>query len=101
VFGTHIARQLKQLNAVSCILAQNDIQGVVTQYRMRDLLKEESGHLSCQSPYSTSLSNCESPSASPAQSQQTNNDFPVILLTQPAGEAAVCFSEIVSDVVSG
>jgi len=59
VFATHIARQLKQLNAASCILAQQDIQGVVTQYRMRELLNEESGHLSCQSPYSTSQSNYE------------------------------------------
>jgi hypothetical protein len=46
----HSARQLKQLNAASCILAQQDIQGVVTWYRMRDLLNEKSGHLSCQSP---------------------------------------------------
>jgi hypothetical protein len=38
VFATHIARQLKQLNADSCIVAQQDIQGVVTRYRMRDLL---------------------------------------------------------------
>ena len=38
VFATHIARQLKQLNAASCILAEQDIQGVVTRYRMRDLL---------------------------------------------------------------
>jgi hypothetical protein len=35
VFPTHIARQLKQLNAASSILAQQDIQGVVTRYRMR------------------------------------------------------------------
>jgi hypothetical protein len=41
IFAAHIARQLKQLNAASCILAQQDIQGVVTQYRMRDLLNEE------------------------------------------------------------
>jgi hypothetical protein len=59
VFATHITRQLKQLNAASCILAQQDIQGVVTWYRTRELLNEESGHLSCQSPYSTSQSNYE------------------------------------------
>ena len=53
MFATHIARQLKQMNDASCILAQQDIQGVVTRYRMRDLLNEESGHLSCQSPYFT------------------------------------------------
>ena len=50
MFATHIARQLKQLNAASCIFAQQDIQGVVTRYKMRDLLNEESGHFSCQSP---------------------------------------------------
>jgi len=72
VFATHIARQLKQLNAASCILAQQDIQGVVTRYRMRDLLNEESGHFSCQSPYSTSQSNYDSSKTSPAQSQDTN-----------------------------
>jgi hypothetical protein len=47
VFAAHIARQLKQLNADSCILAQQDIQGLLTRYRMRDLLKEESGQFSC------------------------------------------------------
>ena len=57
VFAAHIARQLTQPNAASCILAQQDSEGVVTQYRMRDLLKKESGHFSCQSPYSTSHSN--------------------------------------------
>ena len=72
VFAAHIARQLKQLNAASCILAQQDIQGVVTRYRMRDLLNEESGHFSCQSPYSTSQSNYDSSKTSPAQSQDTN-----------------------------
>jgi hypothetical protein len=60
VFATYIERQLKQLNAAACILAQEDIQGVVTWYRMTDLLKEESGHFSCQSPYATSQSNYES-----------------------------------------
>ena len=39
VFAAHIARQLKQLNASSCILAQQDIQGVVTRYRCRLLSK--------------------------------------------------------------
>jgi hypothetical protein len=34
VFAAHIARQLKQLNADSYILAQQDIQSVVTWYRM-------------------------------------------------------------------
>jgi hypothetical protein len=43
VFAAHIARQLKQLNTASCILAQQDIQGVVTRYRMRDILNKESG----------------------------------------------------------
>jgi hypothetical protein len=57
VFAAHIARQLTQLNAASCILAKQDIQGVVTLYRMRDLLNEESGNFSCQSPYTTSQSN--------------------------------------------
>jgi hypothetical protein len=84
VFAAHIARQLKQLNAASCILAEQDSQGVVTQYRMRNLLKKESDHFSCQSPYSTSYSNCETSSTSPAQSQHTNKDFPVLhTLTQP------------------
>jgi len=78
LFATHIARQLKQLNAVSCILAQRDIQGVVTRYRMRDLLNEERGHFSCQLPYSTSQSNYDSSNTSPAQSQDTNKDFPVL-----------------------
>ena len=98
VFATHIARQLKQLNAASCILAQQDIQSVVTRYRMRDLLQEES----CHSSYSTSKSNYESSNTSPAQSQDTNKDFPVLhILTQPSGEAAYCLSELVSDVLSG
>jgi hypothetical protein len=98
VFAMHIARQLKELNAGSCILAQQDIKSVVTRYRMRDLLKEES----CQSPYSTSKSNYESSNTSPAQSQDTNKDFPVLhTLTQPSGEAANCLSELVSDVLSG
>ena len=47
VFDARVARQLKHVNAASCILAQQDIQGVVTRYRMRDLLNEESGHFSC------------------------------------------------------
>jgi len=102
MFAAHIARQLKQLNAASCILAQQDIQGVVTQYRMRDLLNEESGHFSCQSPYSTSHSNYESSSTSPAQFQHANKDFAVLhTLTQPSGEAANSLSELVSDVLSG
>jgi hypothetical protein len=101
-FATHIARQLKQLNAASCILAQQDIQGVVTRYRVRELLNEESGHFSCQSPHSTSQSNYESSNTSPIQSQDTNKNFPVIYtLTQPSGEAANCLSEIVSNVLSG
>jgi hypothetical protein len=96
VFGKYIAKQLKLLNAISCIQAQRDIQGVVTQYRMSELLQEESGQFTSQSPYSTSLSSCES-SASPAQSQHTNNDIPVIhIVTHPTGEAAVCLSELVS-----
>jgi hypothetical protein len=69
VFAAHIVRQLKQLNADSCILAQQDIQGVLTGYRMRDILKEESGQLSCQSPYSASQSNYESTDTSPAPSE--------------------------------
>ena len=101
VFATHIARQLKQ-NSASCILAQQDIHGVVTRYRMRDLLNKESGHFSRQSPYSTSQSNYESSNTSPAQSQDTNKDFPVLhTLTLPSGEAANCLSEIVSVVLSG
>ena len=102
VFAAHIARQLQQLNAACCILAQQDIQGVVTRYRMRDILKEESGHFSCQSPYSTSQSNYESSSISPAQFQQTNKDFAFLhTLKQPSGEAANSLSEFVSDVLSG
>ena len=102
MFAAHIARQLKQLNAASCILAQQDIQGVVTRYRMRDLLNEESGHFSCQSPYSTSQSNYESSTISPAQFQHTNKDFPVLhTLTQHSGEAANSLSELVSNVLSG
>jgi len=102
VFAAHIARQLKQLNAASCILAQQDIQGVVTRYRMRDLLNEECGHFSCQSPFSTSQSNYESSSTSPAQFQHTNKDFAVLhTLTQLSGEAANSLSELVSDVLSG
>jgi hypothetical protein len=86
----------------SCILAQPDIQGVVARYRMRDLLNEESGHFSCQSLYSTSQSNYESSNTSPAQSQHTNKDFPVLhTLTQPSDEAANCLSELVSVVLSG
>jgi hypothetical protein len=38
VFAAHIARQLKHMNPASCILAQRDMQGVVTRYRMTDLL---------------------------------------------------------------
>jgi hypothetical protein len=102
VFAAHIARQLKQLNASSCILAQQDIQGVLTRYRMRDLLNEESGHFSCQSPYPTSQSNYESSCTSPAQSQHTNKDFTFLhTLTQPSGEAANSLSQLVSDVFSG
>jgi len=102
VFAAHIVRQLKQLNSASCILADQDIQSVVTRYRMRDLLNEESGHFSCQSPYSTSQSNYGSSNTSPAQSQHTNKDFPVLhTLTQPSGEAANSLSERVSDVLSG
>ena len=102
VFASHIARQLKQLNIASCILAQQDIQGVVTRYRMRDLLNEESGHFSCQSPHSISQSNYESSSTSPAQFQHTNKDFPVLrTLTQPSGEAANSLPELLSDVLSG
>jgi len=102
VFAAHIARQLKQLNAASCILAQQDIQGVVTRYRMRALLNEESGHFSCQSPYSTSQSNYESYTTSPAHFQHTNKDFPVLCtLTQPSGEAANSLPEPVSGVLSG
>jgi hypothetical protein len=98
MFATHIARQL---NADSCILAQQDIQGVLTGYRMRDILKEESGQLSCQSPYSASQSNYESTDTSPAPSEHTNN-FPVLhIVTEPSGEAANCFSELVTDVLSG
>lgn len=99
VFAAHIARQL---NAASCILAQQDIQDVVTWYRMRDILNEESGHFSCQSPYSTSQSNYKSSNTSPAQSQHTNKDFSVLhTLTQPSGQAANCLSELVSDALSG
>ena len=102
VFAAHIARQLKQLNAAACILAQQDIQGVVTRYRMRDLLNEESGHFRCQSPYPTSQSNYKSSSTSPALYQHTNKNFPVLhTLTQPTGEAANSSSELVSDVLSG
>jgi len=54
VIAAHIAKQFKQLNAASCILARKYIQGVVTPYRMRDLLYEESRHFNCQSPYTTS-----------------------------------------------
>jgi len=102
IFAAHIARQLKQLNAASCILAQQDIQGVVTQYRMRDLLNEESGHFSCQSPYTTSQPHYESSSTFPAQSQHTNKDFVILhTLTEPSGEAANSLSELVSDMLSG
>ena len=74
----------------------------MTRYRMRDLLNEESGHFSCQSPYPTSQSNYESSSTSPTQSQHTNKDFTVLhTLTQPSGEAANSLSELVSDVLSG
>jgi hypothetical protein len=86
----------------SCILAQQDIQGVVIRYRMRDLLTEESGHFSCQSPYSTSQSNYESSNTSPAQSQHTNKNFPVLhTFTQPSDEAVSSLSELVSVMLSG
>ena len=102
VFAAHIARQLKQLNAASCILAQQDIQGVVTRYRMRDLLNEESGHFSRQSPHTTSQPHYESSSTSPSQSQHTNKDFVILrTLTEPSGEAANSLSKLVSDVLSG
>jgi hypothetical protein len=45
--------------------------------------------------------NYKSSNTSPAQSQDTNKDFPVHILTQPSGEAANCLSELVSDVLSG
>jgi hypothetical protein len=32
LFATHIVKQLKQLNAASCILAQQDTHSVVTRY---------------------------------------------------------------------
>jgi len=101
MFAAHIARQLKQLNTASCILAEQDTQGVVTRYRIRDLLNEKSGHFSYQSPDSTSQSNYESSSTSPAQPQHTNKDFPVLhTLIQPSGEVANSLSERVSDVLS-
>jgi hypothetical protein len=58
VFAAHIARQLKQLNAASCILAQQDIQGVLTRYRMRDLLNKGSGHFNRQSPIKLRVIQC-------------------------------------------
>jgi len=102
VFGAHIARQLKQLNAASCILAQQDTQGVVTRYRMRGLLNEESDHFSCQSPYTLSQPQSESSSTSTAQSQDTNKDFVILYaLTEPSGQATNSLSELVSVVLSG
>ena len=69
---------------------------------MRDLLNKESGHFSCQSPYTNSQPHCESPSTSTAQSQHTNKDFVILhTLTEPSGQAANSLSELVSDVLSG
>ncbi|XP_050701038.1 uncharacterized protein LOC126987771 isoform X3 [Eriocheir sinensis] len=42
-FGRHIAAQLKKLNPENCIMAQEDIQQVLTRYRRAELSSNNSG----------------------------------------------------------
>lgn len=41
-FATHIARQLRKLSTPSCILAQSEIQNIVTKFRLKDLQSQQS-----------------------------------------------------------